>query len=34
VIVLYSYGPLTPLISAQFGTFHMAANEHITVQGP
>lgn len=34
VIVLYSYGPLTPLISAQFGTFHMAANEHTTVQGP
>jgi Flp pilus assembly protein TadG len=34
VIVLYSYGPLTPLISAQFGTFHLAANEHITVQGP
>jgi Flp pilus assembly protein TadG len=34
VIVLYSYGPLTPLISAQLGTFHMAANEHVTVQGP
>jgi Flp pilus assembly protein TadG len=34
VIVLYSYGPLTPLISGQFGTFHLAANEHITVQGP
>jgi Flp pilus assembly protein TadG len=34
VIVLYSYGPLTPLISAQFGTFHLAANEHITVSGP
>ena len=34
VIVLYSYGPLTPLISAQFGSFHLAANEHITVQGP
>jgi len=34
VIVLYSYGPLTPLITAQFGTFHLAANEHITVQGP
>jgi Flp pilus assembly protein TadG len=34
VIVLYSYGPLTPIITAQFGTFHLAANEHITVQGP
>lgn len=34
VIVLYTYSPLTPLISGQFGTFHLAANEHITVQGP
>jgi Flp pilus assembly protein TadG len=34
VIVLYSYGPLTPLIGGQFGAFHLAANEHITVQGP
>lgn len=34
VIVLYSYGPLTPLITAQFGTFHLAANEHMRVQGP
>jgi Flp pilus assembly protein TadG len=34
VIVLYSYGALTPLITAQFGSFHLAANEHITVQGP
>jgi Flp pilus assembly protein TadG len=33
VIVLLSYGPLTPLMSAQFGLFHLAANEHITVQG-
>jgi Flp pilus assembly protein TadG len=33
VIVLYSYGPLTPLITAQFGTFHLAANVHMTVQG-
>jgi hypothetical protein len=24
---------LTPIITAQFGTFHLAANEHITVQG-
>jgi Flp pilus assembly protein TadG len=34
VIVLYSYAPLTPLISGQFGVFHLAANEHVTVQGP
>jgi len=34
VIVLYTYSPLTPLISGQFGTFHLAANEHLTVQGP
>ena len=34
VIVLDSYGALTPIITAQFGTFHLAANEHITVQGP
>ena len=34
VIVLLSYGPLTPIISAQFGAFHLAANEHMTVQGP
>jgi TadE-like protein len=34
VIVLYTYGPLTPLVTAQFGTFHLAANEHMTVQGP
>jgi Flp pilus assembly protein TadG len=33
VIVLYSYGPLTPLITAQFGTFRLAANVHMTVQG-
>jgi Flp pilus assembly protein TadG len=33
VIVLMSYGPLTPLMSAQFGLFHLAANEHMTVQG-
>ena len=33
VIVLYSYGPLTPLITAQFGIFHLAANTHLTVQG-
>jgi hypothetical protein len=34
VIVLYTYGPLTPLVGGQFGTFHLAANQHITVQGP
>ena len=34
VIVLYTYGPLTPVITAQFGTFHLAANMHMTVQGP
>lgn len=33
VIVLLSYGPLTPIISTQFGAFHLAANEHMTVQG-
>jgi Flp pilus assembly protein TadG len=34
VIVLYTYAPLTPLLGNQFGTFHLANNEHITVQGP
>src|ERR1700674_1535520 len=34
VILLYTYGPLTPLVTAQFGTFHLAANMHVTVQGP
>ena len=34
VIVLYTYGPLTPLVTAQFGTFHLAANTHMTVGGP
>jgi Flp pilus assembly protein TadG len=33
VIVLYAYGPLTPVITAQFGIFRLAANEHMTVQG-
>jgi Flp pilus assembly protein TadG len=33
VIVLYQYGPLTPVITAQFGVFRLAANEHMTVQG-
>jgi Flp pilus assembly protein TadG len=33
VIVLYTYSPFTPLIRSQFGIFHLAANEHVTVQG-
>jgi Flp pilus assembly protein TadG len=33
VIVLYSYGPLTPMVTAQFGIFKLAVNEHMTVQG-
>jgi hypothetical protein len=33
VIVLYTYGPFTPLIRNQFGIFHLAANVHFTVQG-
>ena len=33
VIVLYSYSPLTPIIGVQFGTFHLAVNQHMTVQG-
>lgn len=33
VIVLMAYGPLTPLISSQYGSFRLAANEHMTVQG-
>lgn len=33
VIVLYEYGPLTPIITTQFGFFRLAANEHMTVQG-
>jgi Flp pilus assembly protein TadG len=33
VIVLYSYGPLTPIITTQFGSFRLAANTHMTVQG-
>lgn len=33
VIILYSYGPLTPVISSNFGNFPLAANEHMTVQG-
>ncbi len=33
VIVLYTYGPLTPVIKSQFGVFRVAANVHMTVQG-
>jgi Flp pilus assembly protein TadG len=33
VIVVYAYGPLTPLITAQFGIFRLASNTHMTVQG-
>ncbi len=33
VIVLYTYAPLTPLLAGQFGTFHLANNQHMTVQG-
>lgn len=33
VIVLFTYGPLTPLVKSQFGVFQVAANEHMTVQG-
>ncbi|HSS60559.1 MAG TPA: TadE/TadG family type IV pilus assembly protein [Candidatus Limnocylindrales bacterium] len=34
VIVLYTYGPLTPLVKSQFGVFQLAVNQHMTVQGP
>ncbi|HKW73505.1 MAG TPA: TadE/TadG family type IV pilus assembly protein [Candidatus Dormibacteraeota bacterium] len=33
VIVLYTYGPLTPVIKSQFGVFQVASNVHMTVQG-
>ena len=33
VIVLFQYAPLTPVITAQFGLFKIAANVHMTVQG-
>src|SRR5262249_29214114 len=33
VIVLYTYGPLTPLVKTQLGLFKLAANQHMTVQG-
>jgi Flp pilus assembly protein TadG len=34
VIVLYTYGPLTPLVTAQFGTLRLASNSHMSVGGP
>jgi len=34
VIVLYTYAPLTPALGGQFGVFHLASNQHMTVQGP
>ena len=34
VILLYSYGPLTPLVTGQFGIFRIAVNQHMSVQGP
>ena len=33
VIVLYTYGPLTPMVRSQFGFFQLAVNQHMTVQG-
>ena len=33
VIVLYTYGPLTPIVKSQFGFFQLAVNNHMTVQG-
>lgn len=33
VIVLYTYGPLTPVVRSQFGVFQLAVNTHMTVQG-
>jgi Flp pilus assembly protein TadG len=33
VILLYTYGPLTPLVKSQFGVFQLAVNQHMTVQG-
>jgi Flp pilus assembly protein TadG len=33
VIILMTYGPLTPLVKSQFGVFQLAVNQHMTVQG-
>jgi Flp pilus assembly protein TadG len=32
VIVLYTYSPITPVANQQLGLFHVAVNQHITVQ--
>jgi hypothetical protein len=32
VIVLYTYSPITPIANQQLGIFHLAVNQHITVQ--
>jgi Flp pilus assembly protein TadG len=32
VIVLYTYNPITPIVGTQFGLFHIAVNQHITIQ--
>ena len=33
VILIYNYGPLTPVISTNFGKIPIAINQHMTVQG-
>ena len=33
VILLYKYGPLTPIVKSQFGVFQLAVNQHMIVQG-
>ncbi len=33
VIVLFTYGPMTPLVKSQFGFFQVAVNQHMAVQG-
>jgi Flp pilus assembly protein TadG len=33
VIVLYTYGAITPAVKSQFGVFELAVNQHMTVQG-
>jgi Flp pilus assembly protein TadG len=34
VVILYTYGPLTPLVGGQFGAFRLASNTHMTIGGP
>jgi Flp pilus assembly protein TadG len=34
VVILFSYGPLTPLVAGQYGSFHLASNTHMTIGGP